>query len=122
MADFGKTKLVVLSIVGIFTGNWYHRNQDNLLQKLTESQGQSSRQIFVHKMQEAEAVRDDIDASVVNAGVFEQIFQSIQDCRCLYRSSHSTLRPGILNYLIPDKFDLAVSRQPAIVALMEMCF
>jgi TetR/AcrR family acrAB operon transcriptional repressor len=49
---------------GRILGN-YLRKQDNLVQKLTESQGQSSRQIFVQKMQEVGAVRDDIDAAVI---------------------------------------------------------
>jgi TetR/AcrR family acrAB operon transcriptional repressor len=49
---------------GRILGN-YLRKQDNLLQKLTQTQGQSSRQIFVRKMQEAGAVRQDIDARVI---------------------------------------------------------
>ena len=39
--------------------------QDNLLQNLTEAQGKSSRQIFVQKMQDAGAVRQDIDAKII---------------------------------------------------------
>ena len=45
---------------GRVLGN-YLRKKDNILQKLTVTQGHSSRQIFVQKMQEAGAVRQDID-------------------------------------------------------------
>lgn len=49
---------------GRVLGN-YLRKKDNFLQKLTVTQGHSSRQIFVQKMQEAGAVRQDIDAKVI---------------------------------------------------------
>jgi AcrR family transcriptional regulator len=49
---------------GRILGN-YLRKEENLLQKLTETQGESSRQIFVQKMQAAGTVRDDIDSAVI---------------------------------------------------------
>lgn len=43
----------------------YLRKKDNLLGDLSASQGQSSRYLFVQKMQEAGAIRDDIDPAVI---------------------------------------------------------
>jgi AcrR family transcriptional regulator len=49
---------------GRILGN-YMRKQENLLQKLTATQGRPARQIFIQKMQKAGAVRNDIDAGVI---------------------------------------------------------
>lgn len=49
---------------GRVLGN-YLRRPDNMLQKLTEAQGASSRVLFVRRMQQAGAMRRDLDAAVI---------------------------------------------------------